>query len=103
METPITAKQKVKSQRKLSLVIILPANSKVIAAAAFCKVVIKATLARPTWKLLLIGSKNKPIVLTINPNPTKEIKQEAIKTDRKSTRLNFSHVSISYAVFCLKK
>src|SRR5699024_12196797 len=26
-----------------------------------------------------------------------------IQTDRKSTRLNFSHVSISYAVFCLKK
>src|SRR5260221_5782619 len=24
-------------------------------------------------------------------------------TDRKSTRLNFSHVRISYAVFCLKK
>src|SRR5437868_11608676 len=24
-------------------------------------------------------------------------------TDRKSTRLNSSHVSISYAVFCLKK
>src|SRR5699024_11696334 len=23
--------------------------------------------------------------------------------DRKSTRLNYSHVSISYAVFCLKK
>src|SRR5437868_13152561 len=26
-----------------------------------------------------------------------------ITTDRKSTRLNSSHVSISYAVFCLKK
>src|SRR5699024_12356880 len=26
-----------------------------------------------------------------------------IKIDRKSTRLNSSHVSISYAVFCLKK
>src|SRR5699024_11459868 len=26
-----------------------------------------------------------------------------IKGDRKSTRLNSSHVSISYAVFCLKK
>src|SRR5699024_653790 len=26
-----------------------------------------------------------------------------IKPDRKSTRLNSSHVSISYAVFCLKK
>src|SRR5690348_18125767 len=26
-----------------------------------------------------------------------------VKTDRKSTRLNSSHPSISYAVFCLKK
>src|SRR5699024_11968240 len=28
---------------------------------------------------------------------------ENIERDRKSTRLNSSHVSISYAVFCLKK
>src|SRR5690242_1393129 len=28
---------------------------------------------------------------------------EGEKTDRKSTRLNSSHMSISYAVFCLKK
>src|SRR5690348_18168639 len=28
---------------------------------------------------------------------------EAIDVDRKSTRLNSSHPSISYAVFCLKK
>src|SRR5438067_9092596 len=28
---------------------------------------------------------------------------EIIALDRKSTRLNSSHVSISYAVFCLKK
>src|SRR5207249_10858273 len=28
---------------------------------------------------------------------------ELSKRDRKSTRLNSSHVSISYAVFCLKK
>src|SRR5439155_20192792 len=28
---------------------------------------------------------------------------EALKKDRKSTRLNSSHVAISYAVFCLKK
>src|SRR5699024_12871733 len=27
----------------------------------------------------------------------------AVRQDRKSTRLNSSHVSISYAVFCLKK
>src|ERR1035438_10693680 len=28
---------------------------------------------------------------------------EPAKTDRKSTRLNSSHLGISYAVFCLKK
>src|SRR5699024_11258133 len=30
-----------------------------------------------------------------------DVKGEVIKPDRKSTRLNSSHVSISYAVFCL--
>src|SRR5699024_554427 len=38
---------------------------------------------------------------------TGEIRKEAnarsVRKDRKSTRLNSSHVSISYAVFCLKK
>src|SRR5438874_8017235 len=29
--------------------------------------------------------------------------QEGCRLDRKSTRLNSSHVEISYAVFCLKK
>src|SRR5690625_198964 len=29
--------------------------------------------------------------------------EESLTTDRKSTRLNSSHVAISYAVFCLKK
>src|SRR6266496_6251019 len=29
--------------------------------------------------------------------------QDAARLDRKSTRLNSSHVEISYAVFCLKK
>src|SRR5690625_518332 len=28
---------------------------------------------------------------------------DTLKEDRKSTRLNSSHVAISYAVFCLKK
>src|SRR5699024_11661553 len=36
--------------------------------------------------------------------PDKEFRylRTVIVTDRKSTRLNSSHVSISYAVFCLK-
>src|SRR5436309_13985972 len=55
----------------------------------------------------------------INSNPTKsdeadvegmclllrlgKLKEVWMGTDRKSTRLNSSHVKISYAVFCLKK
>src|SRR5690242_21349853 len=31
------------------------------------------------------------------------VEQAALGRDRKSTRLNSSHMSISYAVFCLKK
>src|SRR5207249_7931929 len=31
------------------------------------------------------------------------LEPDVLKIDRKSTRLNSSHVSISYAVFCLKK
>src|SRR5439155_16230869 len=40
------------------------------------------------------ASSAKPI-----PNPYASL----LKRDRKSTRLNSSHVAISYAVFCLKK
>src|SRR3989442_9166868 len=32
-----------------------------------------------------------------------DVRQENEERDRKSTRLNSSHVRISYAVFCLKK
>src|SRR5690242_21372502 len=35
--------------------------------------------------------------------PYLQDKQRHLKEDRKSTRLNSSHMSISYAVFCLKK
>src|SRR5207249_8632142 len=45
------------------------------------------------------GSQSVPILGTVGwtPRPTLP------PADRKSTRLNSSHVSISYAVFCLKK
>src|SRR5699024_11865783 len=36
------------------------------------------------------------------PDDENNTKQEKTNRDRKSTRLNSSHVSISYAVFCLK-
>src|SRR5690554_7634854 len=38
-----------------------------------------------------------------DPEKWEEFRQRYLKEDRKSTRLNSSHVRISYAVFCLKK
>src|SRR6266540_4702324 len=39
----------------------------------------------------------------IPPNKTAWMHEEYVGGDRKSTRLNSSHITISYAVFCLKK
>src|SRR5690349_22323623 len=36
-------------------------------------------------------------------DPPLEKAERPVRADRKSTRLNSSHVEISYAVFCLKK
>src|SRR5690625_4898599 len=36
-------------------------------------------------------------------NPLHQLSRANLLLDRKSTRLNSSHVAISYAVFCLKK
>src|SRR5205807_6898746 len=44
----------------------------------------------------LCGSKGAPA-------PDRRNKVECTSRDRKSTRLNSSHLVISYAVFCLKK
>src|SRR5690554_7419257 len=52
-----------------------------------------------TGKLVLPGLVDLHVHLR---EPGQEGK-ETIATDRKSTRLNSSHVRISYAVFCLKK
>src|SRR5437870_8375755 len=37
------------------------------------------------------------------PGPARHRREPLARADRKSTRLNSSHVAISYAVFCLKK
>src|SRR5688500_19245883 len=45
-----------------------------------------------------------PTILKVNSsNSLAKAKDQAITGDRKSTRLNSSHLVISYAVFCLKK
>src|SRR5690554_7598999 len=57
-------------------------------------------LNRSFEKDVLLGSEysNEDFV-----NATVNGTSQAFKLDRKSTRLNSSHVRISYAVFCLKK
>src|SRR5690606_16560978 len=40
---------------------------------------------------------------TVTPRPQPGNPKPRLTVDRKSTRLNSSHVKISYAVFCLKK
>src|SRR2546426_12279358 len=58
------------------------------------------------WLEVLAGEKAFKQVGTWLPEATLEAirtHRVAIKGDRKSTRLNSSHLVISYAVFCLKK
>src|ERR1022692_3950087 len=52
------------------------------------------TAILPTVELLPFQCTDKALALPILPRTTR---------DRKSTRLNSSHLVISYAVFCLKK
>src|SRR5690242_20972707 len=69
-------------------------------------------VARQFW-VLQVGGSNPPaptnkhlIMLDFQPGtvaPPVRHPSETAKRDRKSTRLNSSHMSISYAVFCLKK
>src|SRR5436309_3603363 len=47
--------------------------------------------------------KEKPYAALLDQQLLKSTTAEILAVDRKSTRLNSSHVKISYAVFCLKK
>src|SRR5256885_4928772 len=57
---------------------------------AIAPIVVGALLAALTWREVVILNVVPGIVI-------------ALLLDRKSTRLNSSHLVISYAVFCLKK
>src|SRR5256885_7380131 len=61
--------------------------------------------AAPTSAFPVLRSQSGESIwpFAIYPGSTVEVVFQALKTDRKSTRLNSSHLVISYAVFCLKK
>src|SRR5438477_8105342 len=50
----------------------------------------------PCGRRLLLGAGNQTVACAVSA-------ASRLISDRKSTRLNSSHMSISYAVFCLKK
>src|SRR5690606_40551301 len=58
------------------------------------------TPAKPKSKPSMVGILEK---FSFHLGLSNIINQIAVAADRKSTRLNSSHVKISYAVFCLKK
>src|SRR5437773_5566977 len=49
------------------------------------------------------GHAHAPGVRPERERPSAHALDELLERDRKSTRLNSSHITISYAVFCLKK
>src|SRR5436305_4827097 len=55
-----------------------------------------------SWTIASLSSSSESSVLTAK-HRAHFAKAGAAREDRKSTRLNSSHVRISYAVFCLKK
>src|SRR5690242_20969784 len=84
----------------LAFSVLLPLNAQAAAPAGCAALKEKY----PDWK-------GKTLVNAINPHtpgyesidPKDPSKYVGFDIDRKSTRLNSSHMSISYAVFCLKK
>src|ERR1039457_2739165 len=58
----------------------------------------------PSNGALVFESDHRPLALwDQGPREPVHIQAEIMQPDRKSTRLNSSHLVISYAVFCLKK
>src|ERR1035437_10642048 len=59
----------------------------------------------PIWgnAIDILANADKNVYTMVRNAPDNYPPAGGMVTDRKSTRLNFSHANISYAVFCLKK
>src|SRR5690606_41633043 len=61
------------------------------------------TLVTANGDEVVIQPEETPARIPTTTTPVGEVNGIPLVEDRKSTRLNSSHVKISYAVFCLKK
>src|SRR5690554_7735049 len=93
----------------LSLVFIFTACNKYEEGPKFSLLTKKARISG-TWKLEktidadgTVQYHNDTERMTIEKDGTVKLTEDGFSIDRKSTRLNSSHVRISYAVFCWKK
>src|SRR5699024_12094948 len=90
------------------LEVVNPANNETIGSVAYggrkeaSRAIQAAENSFMNWKNLTAKERGS-ILEEIYNLMIQERKELAYTLDRKSTRLNSSHVSISYAVFCLKK
>src|SRR5699024_12196782 len=73
---------------------VVGADDATTGQAIVAYVILRESAPEDTDRLELIDELRATVSREISP---------IAKPDRKSTRLNSSHVSISYAVFCLKK
>src|SRR5699024_11875666 len=62
-----------------------------------------APMSKPTVSIVLGGGHSIGCPIAVAADYSFIASTATMTIDRKSTRLNSSHVSISYAVFCLKK
>src|SRR5690606_41307714 len=82
------------AERVVSAVLLLAAISLLVYPTGIVLVLIGGAIAAEAYAITEFGG---------NPFYEYALVAHVLRLDRKSTRLNSSHVKISYAVFCLKK
>src|SRR5690606_40994205 len=106
MASKLLRYQKSRTPRSKTLLTLPPVSA---LAFSLSVALVGCVGAEPTTKLSEKSAKDQISatsadilkLATANPAPEPAVRWE--RKDRKSTRLNSSHVKISYAVFCLKK
>src|SRR5207245_10495102 len=85
-----------------SLLIRLPPRSTLFPYTTLFRSTFNVPSLMGTIMALGVATANSVLLITFADDERRE-GRSALEADRKSTRLNSSHGSISYAVFCLKK
>src|SRR5690625_7087130 len=102
LKCQIFAKKMIEEERKGSIINISSVSSTIPLSRVFTYSISKAGVNNMTQFLAREFAPHGIRVNAIIPGFFPAEQNRKILRDRKSTRLNSSHVAISYAVFCLK-